>query len=80
MDDCNLKAKFYISATTKDNLMSDSWRLTKCIDIRILVTFRKQQWEYQTIKTADSEHFQSEIKMFSFNMTKKVISIAYDAV
>lgn len=75
VDNCYLKAKFYISATTKDKFMSDSWRLTKCIDIRIQITFRKQQWEYQTIQTADSEHFQSEIKRFSFNMTKKYFQL-----
>lgn len=72
----HLKAKFYISGTTKDvtsndKFVLDSWLLTECIAIRIQITLRKQQWKHQSIQTADSEHFQSEIKMVSFNMTTK---------
>lgn len=72
----HLKAKFYISGTTivvtsNDKFVLDSWLLTECIAIRIQITLRKLQWKHQSIQTADSEHFQSEIKMVSFNTTTK---------
>lgn len=57
--------------------ISDSWWLTKYIDIGIQITLWKQQWKHQTLQTSNFEHFQSEIKLVSFNMTKNVLSFQF---